>query len=168
MLPARSFVQKSKTLNLGDEKTFSTYQDDYCSGTCHGNLVKHYGNNAYLKDTSHLNTYSNAKPFLSPSYHNTTSHSYISNHLSDYYSNNFRTSPNNMLHRTLHSAPVRTKLNNFYANTTAPIAEQDKLAIYEGDYLEKYVHDHFVSQRPIKTEAQTLRDIIVNIKVMFP
>jgi hypothetical protein len=163
MLPLRSLIQTKKTPNPADEKIFTTYQDDLNSGLQHGNLVKHYGNAAYLADKSHLNTSSKARPFLAPSYHNLISDAFISNSVKDYYSNNFRTSNDNVLKRPmLTAAPVRTKLNNFYQVKTAPIAKADTAAIYEAQHFDKYVHDHFVSNRPIKNETQTLRDIIVS------
>lgn len=88
----------------------------------------------------------------------------MSNRLSDYYSNNYRTSNDNPLHRNLRSAPVRTKVANYYANKTASIAKQDKAAVFAARSLNGWVNDHFVSTRPIKTETQTIRDILVTLR----
>lgn len=160
MLPSRSPIQKSKTLNLEDEKIFSTYQDEYSSGKNHGNLVAHYGNSAYLNAQPKVS--SNVKPFLTPSYHNIASDSYISNRLADNYSNNYRSSTDNLLHRPIHTAPARTKLDQLFNIKTASIAQPDKVSIYEEDHLNKNIHDHFVSKRSLKTETINLRDIVVS------
>ena len=98
MLPTRSLIQTSKTLTVGDEKIFSTYQDEYNSNKTHGNLVKHYGNTAYLARPHSISISDlRAKPFLTPAYNNLNSESYIANRFSDNYSNNYRTTDENCL-----------------------------------------------------------------------
>lgn len=164
MLPVRSLVQTSKTLNYPEEKKIlSTYQSEYNTGyKYYGNPVNYIGNSAFLKRADHVKTSSTVRPFLSPSYRNITSDSYMANRLGDYYSNNYRTSEKNPLYRDVKSAlPAPTKLANFYKYRTAPIASQDKLAVFEARQMNGWVNDHFVSKRPLKTETQTIRDILV-------
>ncbi len=162
MLPARSAVQVSKTMNPIDEKNYSTYQDEYSNILNHGDLIHHYGNNAYLMKESNNYSHATLKPFLSPSYHNLTSQYCISNRFSDNYSNNYRSSEDNPLKRPLRTAPTKTKLNHLFQYKIASIAKPDNVEVYAEDYLNKRKNDHFVSHKPIKTETINLRDTIVS------
>lgn len=163
MLPSRTTIQKSKTQNLNDEKIFSTYQSEYNLGKTHGNLLAHYGNIAFLKNEDHIFSKKSIKPFVSPSYQNLTSGSFMVNKLTDNYSNNYRTSQNNVLHRPIHTAPTRTKLDFMFHVKVAPIAKQDFASIYEEEHLRQNFNDHFVSQKWLKTGTLYLRDFIVGI-----
>jgi hypothetical protein len=164
MLPARSAVQLTKTFNPADEKIYSTYQDEYSNPFNHGNLVQHYGNNAYLMKESNNYSKSTLKPFLAPAYQNLTSQFFISNRFTDSYSNNYKTSDDNILQRPLRTAPTKTKLDHLFQYKVASIAKPDDLALYREDYLNKRVNDHFVSHKVIKTETINLRDTIVSFQ----
>ena len=164
MLPVRSVIQTNKTLNADDTKILSTYQDEYETGKLHGNLVSHYGNSAYLdrEPAVHAKRFM-AKPFLTPAYQNLTSDYYLCNKLGDNNSNNYKTSNDNVLYRPIRTAPIRSKLDQFFKVKTAPIAQLDKASIYAEEYLNKRVNDHFVSKKWLKTETLNLRDTIVRI-----
>lgn len=161
MLPSRTTIQKSKTLNPNDEKIFSTHQSEYNLGKSHGNLLAHYGNIAFLKNQDHIASRKNVKPFVSPSYQNLTSGSFMANKLTDNYSNNYRTSQDNVLHRPIHTAPARTKLDFMYNVKVAPIAKPDFASIYEEEYLRQNFNDHFVSKKWLKTGTLYFRDFTV-------
>jgi hypothetical protein len=162
MLPARSPIQRSKTANPIDEKTFSTYQSNYSTEKTHGNLINHFGNDAYIYNSSQIPLIKQTKKsFLSPSYQNLTANAYISNRSCDSYSNNYRTSQSNPLHRPLYTAPDRTKLNHLFKIDTKSVAPLDKTALYEHNYFDNIVNDHFVSDGWLKTETLNLRDTIV-------
>ena len=164
MLPVRSVVQTNKTLNPEDIKVFSTYQDEYATGKLHGNLVAHYGNSAHLNREPPVQPkLLTAKPFLTPAYRNLTGDYYLCNKLGDNNSNNYRTSNDNVLFRPIRTAPIRSKLDQFFKVKTAAIAQQDNTSIYTEEYLNKRVNDHFVSKKWLKTETLNLRDTIVII-----
>lgn len=161
MLPIRSVIQTRKTLNQDDIKVFSTYQDEYATDKLHGNLVYHYGNSAYLDRDPPVNPKQvTSKPFLTPAYRNLTSDYYMNNKMGDNNSNNYRTSSDNVLFRPIRTAPIRTKLDQYFKTKTASIAQQDKASIYAEEYLNKRVNDHFVSNKWLKTETLNLRDTI--------
>lgn len=130
----------------------------------HGNLVKHYGNSAYLART-HSVSYSDltAKPFISPSYNNITHDSYIANRFSDKYSNNYLTSKDNPLRRSLESAPARTKLDHLYNVKLASVGNVDKSSEYKQEFFHNRINDHFVSDKPLKTDTVNLRDTLSNL-----
>jgi len=168
MLPLRSVIQTNKTLNAGDIKILSTYQDEYETGKLHGNLVSHYGNSAYLDREPAVNDNRfMAKPFLTPAYQNLTSDYYLCNKLGDNNSNNYKTSNDNVLYRPIRTAPVRTKLDQFFKVKTAPIAPLDNASIYAEGYLNKRVNDQFVSKKWLKTETLNLRDTIVKLQILI-
>ena len=163
MLPVRSAIQTTKTVNPGDEKILSSYQDQFSVGSLHGNSVNHYGNSAYLSRHPALSyTDLSAKPFITPSYRNLTSESYIGNRFSDNYSNNYKTSEDNVLIRPINTAPTRTKLQHLFEVKIAPIAKVDKGSAYGHDFLNGRVNDHFVSKKLLKTDTVNLRDSLVN------
>jgi hypothetical protein len=128
----------------------------------HGNLTKHYGNSAYLS-RHHSISYKDleSKPFISPSYNNLTSSSYIANKFSDKYSNNYYSSNDNPLRRSIESAPMRTKLNHLYNVKINPIAKTDKASEYQQEFLHNRLNDHFVSDKLLKTDTVNLRDTLV-------
>jgi len=165
MLPSsRSMIQTSRTQNPGDEKIFSTYQDELNSNRTHGNLVNHFGNSAYLfRPHTHAisMTELHAKPFLSASYHNLNSDSYIANRFSDNYSNNYRTSEDNQLNRSMPSRPVRTKLDHLFKVRIAPVSKIDEASAYEQNFLHGRVNNHFVSKKLLKTDTNNLKDTLV-------
>lgn len=172
MLSSRSMIQTSRTLNPNDEtnsKIFSTYQDEYNSAKTHGNPVNHLGNTAYLH-RPHTHAVSmneiRAKPFLSPSYHNLNSESYIANRFSDNYSNNYRTSEDNVLRRSMPNRPIKTKLDHLYKVEIAPVSKVDSSSAYEQEYLHGRVNDHFVSKKLLKTDTNNLKDTLVKA-IMF-
>lgn len=161
MLPLRTTIQKSRTLNPDDEKVFSTYQAEYNLGRSHGNLLSHRGNIAFLKNDEPVLAKKNVKPFVSPSYQNLTSESFMANKLTDNYSNNYRTSEDNFLRRSIRTAPARTKLDFMYNVKVAPIAKPDHASIYQEELLNQNLSDHFVSQRWLKTGTIYFRDVVV-------
>ena len=164
MLPLRSLIQTGRCVNHpADEKIFSTYQDEYNSANTHGNLVKHTGNTAYL---GRANTCSismgdlHAKPFLSPSYANLNSDSYIANRFSDNYSNNYVTSNDNVLRRSMPNKPTKTKLDHLYKIKITPVSKKDEATAYEQEMLHGRVNDTFVSHKWLKTDTINLRDTL--------
>lgn len=163
MLPLRSPIQTSKTSNPFDEKIFTTYQDEYNLNKTHGNLVKHFGNSAYLA-RSHSISYGDlsAKPFIAPTYNNITNNAYIANRFSDKYSNNYLSSVDNPLRRSVDSAPVKTKLNHLYNVKIFPVASIDKASEYQQEFFHNRLNDHFVSNKPLKTDTTNLRDTLVS------
>jgi hypothetical protein len=163
MLTTRSIIQTTRTLNPEDEKIFSTYQAEYNKGKTHGNLVSHYGNSAYLDRPQVLTTNKFVKPFVTPSYQNITSEAFMANKVTDNYSNNYKSSEDNFLKRPIHTAPIRTKLDQYFNTKNSPIAKVDRVSAYEEDYLNKRVNDHFVSKKLLKTETINLRDTIVSL-----
>lgn len=172
MLPLRSLIQSGRCINHPcDEKVFSTYQDEYNSANTHGNLVKHTGNSAYL---ARANTCSlsmgdlHAKPFLSPSYANLNSDSYIANRFSDNYSNNYVTSNDNVLRRSMPNKPTKTKLDHLYRIKIAPISKKDEATAYEQEMLHGRVNDTFVSHKWLKTDTINLRDTLVRYSLFYP
>lgn len=164
MLPSRSMIQTSRTLNHPtDNKIFSTYQDEYNSYKTHGNPVKHHGNTAFLNRPHTISVSMSdlrAKPFLTPSYNNLNSDSYIANRFSDNYSNNYKTSEDNVLKRSLPSRPTRTKLDHLFRIKVAPVSKLDEATVYEQDYLNGRKNDHFYSKKPLKTDTQNLNDTL--------
>jgi hypothetical protein len=167
MLTARTPVQRTKTANPYDFKQWSTYQSHYGSVGVnhHGSLIKHQGNDAYLPSSGSpvfASIQRTKRPFISPSYQNLTSQSFISNRVSDNYTNNYRTSQDNPLHRPLYVAPVRTKLAHLYQTDIKSVAPLDPTALYEHSTLDGMVNDHFVSKKWLKTETMNLRDAIVS------
>ena len=167
MLPSRSVIQLNKSSNPHDEKVWSTYQSSYNHNyKNNGSLITHYGNSAYLAKQPLLgNTPQQPKPFLSPSYWNLTSDSYIANKHSDNYSNNYRTSLDNCLQRplTASAVPRQTTLEQNFKIKVAPIAKLDPANAYKQNYFgQKRVNDHFVSKRFLKTGTLSLRDTIVS------
>lgn len=164
MLPSRSMIQTSRTLNHPtDDKIFTTYQDEYNSDKQHGNPVKHYGNTAFL-NRAHTASVSmsdlRAKPFLAQSYNNLNSDSYIANRFSDNYSNNYKTSEDNTLRRSMPSRPVRTKLDHLFKVKIAPVSKVDEASAYEHEYLHGRKNDHFHSKKLLKTDTQNLNDTL--------
>lgn len=164
MLPSRSMIQTSRTINHPtDEKIFSTYQDEYNSAKTHGNMVTHFGNTAYLNrphTTSITMGDLRAKPFVSQSYHNLNSDSYIANRFSDNYSNNYRTSDDNVLKRAMPSRPLRTKLDHLFKVKVPSVAKLDNASAYEQEYLHGRVNDHFYSKKVLKTDTSNLKDVL--------
>lgn len=163
MLPSRSMIQTSRMLNHPqDEKIFSTYQDEYNSGSTHGNPVKHYGNSAFLNrpHSASVSDLSRAKPFVSAAYNNLCSESYIANRFNDGYTNNYKTSQDNVLHRSMPNRPVRTKLGHLFNVRIAPVAKLDEAAAYEQEYLHGRVNDHFHSKKVLRTDTQSLNDTL--------
>ncbi|RMZ98338.1 hypothetical protein BpHYR1_047894 [Brachionus plicatilis] len=160
MLQPRTTIQKSKTLNPDDEKIFSTYQAEYNLGKSHGNLLAHNGNIGFLKNNEPILGKKNVKSFVSPSYQNLTSESFMANKLTDNYSNNYRTSQDNVLHRPIHTAPARTKLDFMYNVTVPPVAKPDHASIYQEEHLNQNMSDHFVSKRWLKTGTVHFRDVV--------
>ena len=164
MLPSRSMIQTSRSLNHpSDEKIFSTYQDEYNSNATHGNLVSHFGNSAFLNRPHSVSVSTidlRAKPFISPAYHNLCSDSYIANRFSDNYTNNYKTSQDNPLHRSMPSRPQRTKLNHLFNVKIAPVAKIDEASAYEQEYLHGRVNDHFYSKKVLRTDIQNLNDTL--------
>lgn len=167
-LTPREPVQRSKTQNPVDHKVYSSYQIEFGNrpGTSvHGNPINRSGNDAYLNPHAPYTISSipqTKKPFLSPAYRNLTSENYISKRVGDGYSNNYRTSSENIsLHRPIYTAPSRTKLNYLFQHDTKSVAPVDRNDLYKHNYLDMICNDHFVSDKWLKTETMNLRDVIV-------
>ena len=125
-------------------------------------MVKHYGNSAYLARGNSV-SYSdlNSKPFIAPSYNNITNNSYIANRFSDKYSNNYYSSIDNPLRRSVDSAPVKTKLDHLYNVSIFPVAKIDKASEYQQEFFHNRLNDHFVSNKQLKIDTVNLRDTLV-------
>ena len=174
MLPTRSMIQTHRSLNHpSDSKIFSTYQSDLNSNSTHGNLVQHFGNTAYLSNRQRAphQTITNsglARPFVSASYQNLNSDSYIANRFSDNYSNNYRTSDDNVLRRSIGGRPVRTKLEHLFKVKVPAVSKVDQAMAYEQNFNGNgWVNDHFVSRKILKTDTNNLKDVLVSLGYKF-
>jgi hypothetical protein len=143
-------------------------KDEYNLNKTHGNMVKHYGNSAYLNRGNSVSYQDlNAKPFIAPSYNNITNNTYIANKFSDKYSNNYYSSLDNPLRRSIESAPVKTKLDHLYNVNIFPVAKIDKASEYQQEFFHNRLNDHFVSNKQLKTDTVNLRDNLVGILLLI-
>ena len=166
MLPPRSTIQLTKTSNPGDEKIFSTYQAELNHNyKNNGSLVNHYGNSAYLLSDANRGNQNRAKSFLAPSYHNLNSNTYMCSKESDNYSNNYRSSFENPLHRSLTSsaAPIQTQFRDLFEIKTAPIAQLDPYETSTQALIHVKSSDYLTSNQYLKTKTQELRDKLASL-----
>lgn len=127
-------------------------------------MVKHYGNSAYLARSNSVSYKDlNAKPFYAPTYNDISRNAYIANRFSDKYSNNYYSSNDNPLKRSLDSAPVRTQFDHLYNVKIASIGNVDKSSEYKQEFFHNRLNDHFVSSKPLKTDTVNLRDTLSNL-----
>ena len=149
----------------------TTYREEILGHGRYGDLTLHYGNNAHtglhergpFKNTflrDYTKSASAIKPFLAPSYHNLTQSDYMAGKMIKNYSNNYRTSDDNVNFKRLSasSLPHKTHLPAFFKMKIKPIGLVDNASIYEQEAIHGHVNDYFVSKKYIKSEMMNVRD----------
>jgi hypothetical protein len=177
-LPRLNVQEKNLEREFNRSSLSTTYRDEILGHGRFGDLTLHYGNNAHtgiherapLKNTflsDYTKSASAIKPFLAPSYRNLTQTDYMAGRMIKNYSNNYRTSEDNVNFKRLEASnlPHKTHLPSFFKTKIKPIALVDDASIYEQEAINGHVNDYFVSKKYIKSEMMNVRDNFVsNIK----
>jgi hypothetical protein len=175
-LPRLNVEQQNINREFNRLTLSTTYREDIIGHGKHGDLTQHYGNcaftgihergaskNPFLTDNT--KSASAIKPFLTPSYQNITQSDYMDERLWKNYSNNYRTSEDNVSFKRLESAalPNQTKLQQFFKTKIKPIAQVDHAAVYEQEAINGHVNDYFYSKKFVKSEMMNVRDNFVSL-----
>lgn len=178
-LPSLNAEQFNAQREFNRDTLTTTYRDEIIGHGKHGNLIQHYGNfahnglhqrppikNTYLTD--YTRTSSSVKPFLTPSYQNLTQNQYMFEKNWKSYSNNYRTSEDNVSFKRLDATylPHQTKLPQYYKVNVKPIALVDNAAVFEQEIINGHVNDYFTSKKFVKSEMMNVRDTLVSIKIL--